>query len=70
MMTRKRLQALTWLHENPGAIDSFSQSLWPRDAPSRKMIDMMYYDGQVDRFRDAGLCLTDQGRQDLHEATQ
>ena len=68
-MTPARIKALQWFHDR-GEVAWFDRS-----APSRAMRRKMIADGQL-QFRSQGdfrpllFCLTDKGRQDLHEATR
>ena len=68
MTTKARIAALQWFH------DRGETPVLP-DMPSKRMVDLMFFDGQLSWRRVRGLgrgiyTLTDKGRQDLHEATK
>lgn len=65
MTTPKRKAALEWFYDR-GAVP---RSKFTPDAPSITMTDRMEADGQLCLTAE-GWTLTDQGRRDLHEATQ
>ena len=69
-MTPKRKQALQYIHDI-GELSTLD--LWPngkmiKDAPSKRMRDLMMKGGQLDFNQDRGVYhLTDKGRRALHE---